>query len=61
LRSDLPRPLALLPLLLLAAMLVFGLVIEAVRFHTLLWATKLPLAALLAVALLRQCTSSSSS
>lgn len=55
------RALTLLPLLLLAAMLAFGLVIEAARFHTLLWATKLPLAALLAVAFLRRCTSSSRS
>ena len=55
------RAFALLPLILLAAMLVFGLIIEATRFHTLLWATKIPLAALLAVALFRRCTSSSRS
>jgi hypothetical protein len=55
------RVFALVPLILLAVMLVFGLMIEAVRFHTLLWATKIPLAALLAVAFLRRCTSSSRS
>jgi hypothetical protein len=38
----------LLPLALLALMLVLGLVIEAVRYHALAWATKLPLAVLLA-------------
>lgn len=52
---------ALLPLILLAVMLACGLVIEAFRFHTLLWATKVPLAALLTVAFLRRCTSSSRS
>jgi hypothetical protein len=55
------RAFLLLPLVLLAVMLLFGLVIEAVRFHTLLWATKLPLAVLLALAFLRRCTSSSRS
>ena len=55
------RAFDLLPLILLAAMLAFGLAIEAARFHTLLWATKIPLAALLAVAFLRRCTSSSRS
>ena len=44
---------ALLPLILLASMAALGLVIEAVRYGTLLWATKIPLAVLLAVALFR--------
>lgn len=57
--SGTSRAFALLPLILLAAMLTLGLVIEAVRFHTLLWATKIPLAALLAIAFFRRCTSSS--
>jgi len=43
----------LLPLALLAIMAALGLVIEAMRYDTLLWATKLPLAALLAVAFLK--------
>lgn len=34
-------------------MMTLGLVIEEVRYHTLLWATKIPLAALLAVAFLK--------
>lgn len=41
------------PLLLLAGMLVTGLAIEAGVYHTLLWQSKLPLAALLLWALLR--------
>lgn len=40
----------LLPLILLAVMAALGLVIEVVRYGTLLWATKIPLAGLLAVA-----------
>ena len=44
------RLFALLPLILLAVMAALGLVIEAVRYGTLLWATKTPLAVLLAVA-----------
>lgn len=43
----------LLPLILLAVMMALGLVIEAVRYHTLLWAPKIPLAVLLAVAFLQ--------
>lgn len=43
----------LLPLILLAVMAALGLVIEAVRYGTLLWATKIPLAVLLAVAFFR--------
>lgn len=46
-RSPLSRA---LPLLLLAAMLAVGLVIEQRRFGELLWETKVPVAALLAVA-----------
>lgn len=46
-RSPLSRA---LPLLLLAAMLAIGLVIEQRRFGVLLWETKVPAAALLAVA-----------
>ena len=34
-------------------MMAVGLVIEEVRYHTLLWATKIPLAVLLAVAFLK--------
>jgi hypothetical protein len=49
-RSSGSRLFVLLPLILLATMVVLGLGIEAVRFHTLLWATKIPLAALLAFA-----------
>jgi hypothetical protein len=52
-RSSSPRLFALLPLVLLALMMALGLVIEAVRYHTLLWATKIPLAVLLAVAFLK--------
>ncbi|HKV13296.1 MAG TPA: hypothetical protein VJ725_34465 [Thermoanaerobaculia bacterium] len=50
----------LLPLLLLAAMVVLGLVLEPVLYGVFLWQTKLPLIALLALAFLR-CTSSSRS
>lgn len=42
-----------LPLVLLGIMATLGLVIEAVRYGTLLWATKIPLAVLLAVAFFR--------
>jgi hypothetical protein len=42
-----------LPLVLLAAMMVGGLIIEALLHGRLLWASKLPLAALLALAGLR--------
>jgi len=49
-RSSSPRLFILLPLILLAAMMMVGLGIEAIRYHTLLWATKIPLAVLLAVA-----------
>jgi len=52
-RSSSQRLFALLPLVLLALMMALGLVIEAVRYHTLLWATKIPLAVLLAVAFLK--------
>ncbi len=48
-RSSPPRVLVLLPLILLAVMMGLGLAIEAARFHTLFWATKVPLAFLLAV------------
>lgn len=51
---------ALLPLLLLAAMVALGLVLEPVLYGVFLWQTKLPLIALLALAFLR-CTSSSRS
>ena len=44
------RLFAFFPLILLAAMAAIGLVLEAVRYDTLLWATKIPLAVLLAVA-----------
>jgi len=44
---------ALLPLALLAIMMTLGLVIEETRYHTLLWAPKIPLAVLLAVAFLK--------
>jgi hypothetical protein len=44
----------LLPLLLLAVMAALGLAIEAVRYGTLLWAAKIPLATLLAVAFLKR-------
>jgi len=53
-RSSTPRFFALFPLILLAVMMALGLIIEEVRYHMLLWATKLPLAALLAVAFLRR-------
>lgn len=43
-----------LPLILLAVMTFLGLVIETVRYGTLLWATKVPLAVLLAVAFFRR-------
>lgn len=52
-RSSSSRPFALLPLILLAIMMALGLVIEEVRYHTLLWVTKIPLALLLAVAFLK--------
>jgi hypothetical protein len=45
---------ALLPLILLAIMMALGLVIEEVRYHTLLWATKIPLALLLVIAFFRR-------
>jgi hypothetical protein len=44
---------ALLPLILLAVMAALGLVIEAVRYGTLLWAAKVPLAVLLGMAFFR--------
>ena len=47
------RLFVLLPLLLLAAMMVIGLGIEEVRYHTLLWATKIPLALLLVIAFVK--------
>lgn len=43
----------LLPLLLLASMLAIGAVLEPLRYGELLWAPKMPLAFLLAWALLR--------
>ncbi len=43
----------LLPLILLGFMAALGLIIEAVRYSTLLWVTKIPLAVLLAVAFFR--------
>lgn len=52
-RSSSSSLFALLPLVLLAAMMALGLVIEEVRYHTLLWAPKIPLAVLLAVAFLK--------
>jgi Cu/Ag efflux pump CusA len=52
-QSSSPRLFVLLPLVLLAVMMTLGLVIEEVRYHTLLWATKIPLAILLAVAFLK--------
>lgn len=52
-RSSGPRLFVLFPLVLLAVMMALGLGIEAVRYHTLLWATKIPLAALLAVSFLK--------
>lgn len=52
-RSSSPRLFALLPLVLLAFMMALGLAIEEVRYHTLLWATKIPLALLLAAAFLK--------
>jgi hypothetical protein len=48
------RPFRLLPLILLAIMLALGLLIEAGVYRTLLWETKIPLAALLAIAFLRR-------
>jgi hypothetical protein len=48
------RLFALLPLLLLATMVVLGLFLEAAIYDTLLWETKIPLAALLVLALLRR-------
>lgn len=48
------RAFALLPLLLLAGLIALGLVIEAVRYHTLLWETKIPLAVLLLLAFARR-------
>jgi hypothetical protein len=55
-----PRPVLLLPLFLLAAMVGIGLVLEPVLYGVFLWPTKLPLIALLTLAFLR-CTSSSRS
>ncbi|HYO13478.1 MAG TPA: hypothetical protein VE685_09820 [Thermoanaerobaculia bacterium] len=43
----------LLPLTLLAVMVALGLFLEAAIYDTLLWETKIPLAALLAVAFFR--------
>ncbi|HEX6898378.1 MAG TPA: hypothetical protein VF789_01640 [Thermoanaerobaculia bacterium] len=48
------RAFALLPLLLLAGMVALGLFIEAARYRTLLWETKIPLALLLLLAFLRK-------
>ena len=48
------RAFALLPLLLLAAMVVLGLVIEATRYGTLLWETKVPVTLLLILAFARR-------
>jgi hypothetical protein len=45
--------LRLLPLLLFALMLVLGLLIEGLRYRHVLWETKLPLAAMLALAFWR--------
>lgn len=47
------RAFALLPLLLLAGMVALGLVIEAMRYRTLLWETKIPLVVLLLLAFRR--------
>ena len=51
-----------LPLLLVAGLLLLALPIELLRYHTLLWPPKLPLAACLLFAFFRcrRCTSSSS-
>ena len=48
------RAVVLLPLALLAAMVGIGLVLEPVLYGALLWQTKLPLIALLALAFLRR-------
>jgi hypothetical protein len=48
------RAFALLPLFLLAAMVALGLVIEAARYRTLLWETKIPVVLLLLLAFLRK-------
>lgn len=48
------RLFGLLPLLLLAAMVVLGLFLEAAIYDTLLWETKIPLTALLGLAFLRR-------
>lgn len=45
--------LRLLPLSLIAALVVLGSAVEAARFHTLLWASKLPVVLLLAWAAVR--------
>jgi len=42
-----------LPLLLIAALVVLGSLVEAVRFHTLLWGSKVPIVLLLAWAIAR--------
>ena len=60
LHSKTPRAVALLPLLLLAAMVGIGLVLEPVLYGVFLWQPKLPLIALLTLAFLR-CISSSRS
>lgn len=51
-----------LPLRLVAGLLLLAVPIELLRYHTLLWAPKLPLAACLLYAAVRgrRCTSSSS-
>jgi len=45
--------LRLLPLTLLAGLVLLGLLIEAARYGTLLWETKLPLCLALAIAVAR--------
>lgn len=45
--------LRLLPLTILASLVLLGLLIEATRYDTLLWQTKLPLCAALAIAVAR--------
>lgn len=55
-RSDsrISETLTLLPLLLLGAMLVLGLILEPAIYGTLLWETKIPLAVLLLIAFFRK-------
>jgi len=56
-RAAPPASVRLLPLLLIGALVVLGAAIEGARFHTLLWASKLPMIVLLAWAAVRIATS----